>query len=127
MAAQINTTAIGRLIRNNHSQENCSRKPPRIPTLMKNMRENRGRAGTAAYSMTLALISFSAVILLFVSPWFGLIIVGAAIPIVYLMRRLIPKVREYARQQGLDAEKALEEGMQEKAKEFAEAGGEIYS
>lgn len=45
----------------------------------------------------LAFIGFSAAVLLFFSPWFGLIIVAAAIPIVYLMRRLIPKVRESAR------------------------------
>ena len=45
----------------------------------------------------LAFIGFSAAVLLFFSPWFGLIIIAAAIPIVYLMRRLIPKVREYAR------------------------------
>lgn len=45
----------------------------------------------------LAFIAFSAVILLFFSPWFGLIIVGAAIPIIWLMLRLIPKVRESAR------------------------------
>jgi len=41
--------------------------------------------------------------------------------------KITEEVREYARQQGLDAEKALEEGMQEKSKEFADAGGEIYS
>ncbi|MGI9243461.1 MAG: phosphomethylpyrimidine synthase ThiC [Verrucomicrobiales bacterium] len=41
--------------------------------------------------------------------------------------KITEEVREYARQQGVDAEKALEAGMEEKAKEFAEAGGEIYS
>lgn len=39
---------------------------------------------------------FSIVVLLFFSPWFGLIIVAAAIPITYIMRRLIPQVRRWA-------------------------------
>jgi len=39
---------------------------------------------------------FSVVVLLFFSPWFGLIILVAAIPITYVMRRLIPKVRQFA-------------------------------
>ena len=39
---------------------------------------------------------FSIIVLLFFSPWFGLIIFLAAIPITYVMRRLIPKVRQYA-------------------------------
>lgn len=46
---------------------------------------------------TLAFIVFSSIVLLFFSPWFGLIVLGAAIPIVFLMRFLIPKVRESAR------------------------------
>ena len=41
--------------------------------------------------------------------------------------KITEEVREYARQQGVDAEAALEAGMQEKAKEFSETGGEIYS
>ena len=41
--------------------------------------------------------------------------------------KITEEVREYARQQGVDAEKALESGMQAKAKEFAASGGEIYS
>lgn len=40
--------------------------------------------------------TFSIIVLLFFSPWFGLIIFVAAIPITYVMRRLIPKVRRYA-------------------------------
>lgn len=40
--------------------------------------------------------TFSIIVLLFFSPWFGLIIFVAAIPISYVMRRLIPKVRHYA-------------------------------
>ncbi|MGI9271345.1 MAG: ABC transporter ATP-binding protein [Woeseiaceae bacterium] len=39
---------------------------------------------------------FSIIVLMFFSPWFGLIILIAAIPITYVMRRLIPKVRKYA-------------------------------
>ncbi len=41
--------------------------------------------------------------------------------------KITEEVREYARQQGVDAEKALAAGMEEKAKEFSKAGGEIYS
>ena len=46
---------------------------------------------------SLAFIAFASTVLMFFSPWFGLIVLGAAIPIVYLMRRMIPKVRKYAR------------------------------
>ena len=35
--------------------------------------------------------------------------------------KITEEVREYARQQGVDAEEALEAGMEEKAKEFAAA------
>jgi ABC-type multidrug transport system fused ATPase/permease subunit len=45
----------------------------------------------------IATIVSSIVMLLFFSPWLGLAIVGAAIPIVCLTRFLIPKVRDAAR------------------------------
>jgi ABC-type multidrug transport system fused ATPase/permease subunit len=45
----------------------------------------------------IGMLAFSIAILMFFSPWFGLIAVAAAVPIVYLMRRLIPKVRDPAR------------------------------
>jgi phosphomethylpyrimidine synthase len=35
-------------------------------------------------------------------------------------------VRQYAAQQGISDEEALEKGMEEKSKEFAEAGAEVY-
>ncbi len=35
-------------------------------------------------------------------------------------------VRDFAKENGLEATEALEKGMQEKAKQFAESGGEIY-
>ena len=35
-------------------------------------------------------------------------------------------VRQYAAQQGISEEEALEKGMEEKSKEFAEAGAEVY-
>jgi phosphomethylpyrimidine synthase len=41
--------------------------------------------------------------------------------------KITEEVRAYAEQQGLDEAAALEEGMQKKAKEFAEQGAEIYS
>jgi len=40
--------------------------------------------------------------------------------------RITQDVRKYAQEHGLDDRSALEAGMQEKAKEFAERGGEIY-
>ena len=40
--------------------------------------------------------------------------------------KITQDVREYAASQGLEAEKALAVGMSEKAKEFVDAGGEIY-
>lgn len=40
--------------------------------------------------------------------------------------KITQDVRDYAREKGLEDEKALSEGMAEKAKEFADAGGEIY-
>ncbi len=45
----------------------------------------------------IATIVTSIAMLLFFSPWLGLAIAGAAIPIVYLTRFLIPKVRDAAR------------------------------
>ena len=35
-------------------------------------------------------------------------------------------VRKYAAEQGLSEEEALKAGMDEKSKEFAEAGAEVY-
>ena len=40
--------------------------------------------------------------------------------------KITQDVREYAKEHGVEAEKALAVGMSEKAKEFAAAGGEIY-
>ncbi len=40
--------------------------------------------------------------------------------------RISQDVRDYAAREGIDASAALEAGMREKAKEFADAGGEIY-
>ncbi len=40
--------------------------------------------------------------------------------------KITEEVREYARKQGLSEEEAIEEGMKEKAREFAEQGAEIY-
>lgn len=40
--------------------------------------------------------------------------------------KITQDVREYAREHGVEAEKALAVGMSEKAKEFVETGGEIY-
>jgi len=40
--------------------------------------------------------------------------------------KITQDVREYARSHRVDEQKALEEGMQEKAREFVEQGGEIY-
>ena len=37
------------------------------------------------------------------------------------------QIREYAKQQGLDSEEAVEAGLLEKSNEFLDAGGEIYS
>jgi phosphomethylpyrimidine synthase len=41
--------------------------------------------------------------------------------------KITEDVRKYAEEHGITAEDAVEEGMMEKSKEFAEAGGEIYS
>ena len=40
--------------------------------------------------------------------------------------KITQDVREYAKEQGVEAEKALAVGMSEKAKEFVESGAEIY-
>jgi len=40
--------------------------------------------------------------------------------------KITQDVREYAAQKQIDAEAALDVGLKEKAKEFVEAGGEIY-
>jgi phosphomethylpyrimidine synthase len=40
--------------------------------------------------------------------------------------KITQDVREYAKAEGLEAEKALEEGMKAKAREFVEKGSEIY-
>jgi phosphomethylpyrimidine synthase len=41
--------------------------------------------------------------------------------------KITQDVREYARQHGLDETRVLEVGLEEKAKEFRESGGEIYA
>ena len=41
--------------------------------------------------------------------------------------KITQDVREYAAQKEIDAESALDVGMKEKAREFVEAGSEIYS
>lgn len=41
--------------------------------------------------------------------------------------KITEEVREYAEKQGLTSEEAIEQGMAEKAKEFADKGAEIYS
>ncbi len=48
-------------------------------------------------SRAIASLVAAIVLLLFFSPWFALLIIAAGIPIAYLMRRMIPKVRESAR------------------------------
>jgi phosphomethylpyrimidine synthase len=40
--------------------------------------------------------------------------------------KITQDVRDYAEKEGVSAEDALKKGMEEKAKQFAEAGGEIY-
>jgi phosphomethylpyrimidine synthase len=40
--------------------------------------------------------------------------------------RITQDVRDYAKTHGVNEEKALEEGLQEKAEEFRRQGGEIY-
>ncbi len=40
--------------------------------------------------------------------------------------KITQDVREYAEKIGLADEEALKKGMEEKAKEFAEAGNELY-
>jgi len=41
--------------------------------------------------------------------------------------KITEDVRKFAEEQGITAETALQRGMEEKSKEFAEKGGEIYS
>ncbi len=41
--------------------------------------------------------------------------------------KISQEVREYAAEHGLDSDQVLEKGMKEKASEFVDAGGEIYS
>jgi phosphomethylpyrimidine synthase len=40
--------------------------------------------------------------------------------------KITQDVREYAKEQGVEEERALAVGMSEKAKEFVATGGEIY-
>ncbi|TVP80834.1 MAG: phosphomethylpyrimidine synthase, partial [Puniceicoccaceae bacterium] len=40
--------------------------------------------------------------------------------------KITDDVRRYARDKGIEAEAALEEGMKEKADEFRKKGGEVY-
>jgi len=41
--------------------------------------------------------------------------------------KISDEVREFAKQKGMDSEEAIEAGMKDKAKEFIDKGGEIYS
>jgi phosphomethylpyrimidine synthase len=41
--------------------------------------------------------------------------------------KISEEVREYAAKEGLTSEEAIEKGMEEKSKEFAKKGSEIYS
>ena len=41
--------------------------------------------------------------------------------------KITQDVRDYARQKGLDAQEAVEEGMREKAEEFVEKGAQVYT
>ena len=41
--------------------------------------------------------------------------------------KISDEVREFAKQKGIDSEEAIEAGMKNKAKEFINKGGEIYS
>jgi phosphomethylpyrimidine synthase len=41
--------------------------------------------------------------------------------------RITEDVRRYAAEKGIDEAAAIEQGLHEKAKEFQEAGAEIYS
>jgi len=40
--------------------------------------------------------------------------------------KITQDVREYAAMHGISEDEAIERGMEEKAKEFAKAGGEVY-
>jgi phosphomethylpyrimidine synthase len=40
--------------------------------------------------------------------------------------KITQEVRDYATQQGMGVDKAVAQGMQEKAVEFTQSGGEIY-
>ena len=42
-------------------------------------------------------------------------------------RKISEDVRQYAAQQGISEEEALEKGMEEKSKEFVEKGAEVYT
>jgi phosphomethylpyrimidine synthase len=41
--------------------------------------------------------------------------------------KISDEVRQYAEENGMTSEEAIEEGMQKKADEFNESGAEIYS
>ncbi|MCY8439336.1 hypothetical protein MOC93_21945, partial [Bacillus haynesii] len=41
--------------------------------------------------------------------------------------RISQDIRDYAKENNLDEEKAIQKGLEEKAKEFKKAGGNIYS
>ena len=41
--------------------------------------------------------------------------------------KISDEVRQYAEEQGLTDTEALQKGMEEKSKEFADQGGDIYS
>ena len=41
--------------------------------------------------------------------------------------KISDEVRDYAKKNGMDSQEAIEVGMKDKAKEFKEKGGEIYT
>ena len=41
--------------------------------------------------------------------------------------KITQDIRDYAKQKGIDAQEAVEEGMREKAKEFVEKGAQVYT
>jgi hypothetical protein len=58
---------------------------------------------------------------------FGIPLAKIAIHSHFSSMKITQDVREYAKEQNVEAEKALAVGMAEKAKEFVATGSEIYS
>jgi phosphomethylpyrimidine synthase len=44
----------------------------------------------------------------------------------YCSMRIIQDIRDYAKQQGLEEQQAIESGLKDKSNEFKEDGSEIY-